>query len=122
MTSTLNPSTNAGGKIRGITRTIISAESGSTESDRAFLSICHECERYYTELDRGLQIRVEKWIEKLSLTGFNSVWKKHRNAYAKLLLHMILNKKFQEPFQKMPPEGQLPCFPVHLRKYGMNFD
>lgn len=104
-------------RLSGVTRSIIGAESATTETDRAFLSICHECERYYTELDKGLQIRVEKWIEKLCLTGFNSVWKKHRNAYAKLLLHMILNKKFQEPFHRMPPEGQLPSFPVHLRTY-----
>jgi hypothetical protein len=98
---------------------IIGAESGRTESDRAFLSICHECERYYTELDKSLQIRVEKWVEKLCMTGFNSVWKKHRNAYAKLLLHMILNKRFQEPFDKLPPQGQLPSFPVHLRTYNV---
>lgn len=105
------------GRLSGVTRSIIGAESASTEGDRAFLSICHECERYYVELEKGLQIRVEKWIEKLCLTGFNTVWKKHRNAYAKLLLHMILNKKFQDPFHRMPPEGQLPSFPVHLRTY-----
>lgn len=110
-------SNSARGRLRGEMRAILGAEGGATERDRAFLSICHECERYYIELDRGLQIRVEKWIEKLSLTGFNSVWKKHRNAYAKLLLHMILNKRFQEPFHKMPPEGQLPSFPIHLRTY-----
>ena len=40
-------------------------------------------EQYYIDLERRLQIRVEKWIEKLTLTGFNSVWKKHRNAYVR---------------------------------------
>ena len=97
----------------------IDAESGSSESDRQYLSILHEIERYYRELNRGYQIRVEKWIWKLSCTGANPTWKKHRNAYAKLLCNMILNKDLGGPFATVPPEGPLSSFPVHLRSYSV---
>ena len=85
---------------------------------KLFFSMCHEVERYYVDLERSPQIRVEKWVEKLTLTGLNSVWKKHRNAYMRLMLTMILKKEFTEPFNHLPPDGPLPSFPVHLQPYS----
>jgi len=90
-----------------------------TESDRIFLSILHEIERYYMEFSKAIRVRVEKWVEKLSLTGHNYTWRKHRNAYAKLLLNMILNRELSEPFNSLPPEGSLQSFPMHLKAYSV---
>ena len=89
----------------------------SCDSDRAFLSVLHEIERYYKELAKGTRIRIEKWVQKLAMTGHNLTWKRHRNAYAKLLLHMVLNRQIEAPFNSLPPEGSLSSFPVHLKAY-----
>ncbi len=81
------------------------------------MSVLHEIERYYTDLSKGTRIRVEKWVQKLAMTGHNITWKRHRNAYAKLLLHMVLNRQLEAPFNSLPPEGSLSSFPVHLKAY-----
>lgn len=96
------------------------AESASSEIDRRFLSMLHEIERYYRELrHKSYHIRVEKWVEKLAATGGNMCWKRHRNSYTRLLLNMVLNKDFGEPFHRLPRDGPLPAFPVHLKTYSV---
>ena len=35
----------------------------------------------------------------------NHEWKRNRNLYAVLLLDMVINKKLEKPFVKVPPEG-----------------
>ena len=90
-----------------------------TESDKVFSSVLHEIERYYMDFSKANRIRVEKWAEKLALTGHNLTWKRQRNAYAKLLLHMILNRDLSAPFSSLPPEGSLASFPAHLKAYSV---
>lgn len=38
----------------------------------------------------------------------NKEWKKNRNLYLVLLLDMILNGRFENPFHKFPPDGHIP--------------
>lgn len=83
--------------------------------DRAFLKYLTEIEKAYLVLPKALRIRVEAWVEKLASTGSNNVWKKHRNAYARLLLNMVFNRCLEDPFHVKPPDGPLPSFPMHLR-------
>ena len=35
----------------------------------------------------------------------NTQWKRNRNLYAIWLLDMVLNKKLEKPFTKVPPDG-----------------
>jgi hypothetical protein len=88
--------------------------------DRSFITLIKEIERGYHMLSKQYRLRVEKWIEKLITSGGqNLVWKKHRNEYTKLLLHMVISKKFTEPFHQCPPDGQLPQFPKHISQYHL---
>lgn len=80
-----------------------------------FLVMVKEIERNYQSLSKQLKIRVEKWIVKLVTSGVeNYVWRKHRNEYAKLLLHMVILKRLSDPFHVLPPDGQLSQFPRYL--------
>eukprot|EP01036_Dinobryon_divergens_P028997 gene28997-38041_t len=77
----------------------------------------------YSCLDKQGRIRVEQWVQKLAsvplspssnrASNFNITWKKHRNAYAKLLLNMITTKHLSPPFSQLPPTGSLQPFPSH---------
>lgn len=81
----------------------------------SFLLMVKEIERNYQSLSKQLKIRIEKWIVKLVTTGVeNYVWRKHRNEYAKLLLHMVILKRLSDPFHVLPPDGQLRQFPRYL--------
>lgn len=83
--------------------------------DRAFFHCLKEIEITYTCLPKSLRLRVEKWVEKFITVGYNPVWKKNRNMYAKLLLSMIISKKLTDPFHVSPEDGQpLPPFPSYL--------
>lgn len=44
----------------------------------------------------------------------NVVWKRNRNAYARLLLEQLRCGKLEEPFSAQPPGGPLPTLPKHL--------
>lgn len=88
--------------------------------ERPFLNCLTEIERTYIPLPKHIRIRVEKWIEKLIATGDNQIWKRHRNSYAKLLLSMVINKTFSDPFDSLPPEGPLAPFPSHLKTQVKN--
>ncbi len=45
----------------------------------------------------------------------NVVWKKNRNLYAMLLLDQVINKRIENPFNLMPPDGHLSV----LNKYDV---
>ena len=83
--------------------------------DKNLLKYVKSIEKNYYTLSKQHRIRVERWVEKLiSSSGSNYSWKKDRNNYAKLLLHMILVKQLSEPFHVMPSDGPLSTFPIHL--------
>lgn len=94
----------------------MSTMSGIEEpSDRIFLNYLKEISQSYRILPKALRLRCEKWVEKLTQTGSNPTWKKHRNSYARLLLNMIMTKQLTDPFHTNPPDGPLPTFPTHLK-------
>ena len=43
-------------------------------------------------------------------------FRKNRNAYAKLLLHMLKHKSLHDPFNEIPESGSLKCLPSYLVK------
>jgi len=73
--------------------------------DRKFYTTMLEIDKRY-QLDAKLQkhekIRIEQWSRKLCQVTKNTQWKKNRNLYATWLLDMILNKKLEKPFTKVP--------------------
>ena len=44
----------------------------------------------------------------------NPVWKKNRNAYAKLLLNQLKQGRLEKPFNAAPPAGPLQTLPASL--------
>ena len=70
-----------------------------------------EIEKRYQQLQvdnkflKHYKIRIEQWSRKLAQVTKNEVWKRNRNLYAVWLLDMVLNKKLEKPFTKVPPEG-----------------
>lgn len=89
--------------------------TSSSGLEVSFLVMVKEIERNYQSLSKQLKIRIEKWIVKLVTSGVeNYVWRKNRNEYAKLLLHMVILKRLSDPFHTLPPDGQLHQFPGYL--------
>lgn len=63
--------------------------------------------RYQTDnkLQKHEKIRIEQWSRKLCQVTKNTSWKRNRNLHAMWLLDMILNKKLEKPFNKVPPDS-----------------
>lgn len=80
-----------------------------------FSKAIHAIEKFHRALPKSLRIRIQRWVEKLVSSGGNLAYVRHRDAYTKLMLNMILKRKLEEPFHKMPPDGQLPPFPTHMK-------
>ncbi|GKT19395.1 hypothetical protein ADUPG1_011494 [Aduncisulcus paluster] len=85
--------------------------------DELFNDILFEIERNYVILTTRQRIFVEKWVEKLSEPQPLISWKRNRNLYGKLLLFFVKNKNLQEPFNKLPRDGDLGRPPAHLMIY-----
>ena len=85
------------------------------QMESTFLKCLREIELAYVHLPKILRIRVEKWVEKLAGTGNNPTWRKHRNAFARLLLNMVVTRNLSEPFNVLPPEGPLPPYPFRIK-------
>eukprot|EP00762_Andalucia_godoyi_P004321 ANDGO_05510.mRNA.1 hypothetical protein len=83
--------------------------------DERFLHYRKAIESSISSLDKPLQIRCQKWMEKLKEPVRNVSWKKTRNDYAKLLLLQVKTKELTEPFDKLPKSEELPNLPLFLR-------
>ena len=59
------------------------------------------------DMDKHAKIRIRAWCKKLCQITTNIIWKKNRNLHALSLLDMILNGRFEEPYNKFPPDGPL---------------
>ena len=59
------------------------------------------------DMDKHAKIRIRAWCKKLCQITTNVNWKKNRNLHALSLLDMILNGRFEEPYNKFPPDGPL---------------
>eukprot|EP00948_MAST-09A_sp_MAST-9A-sp1_P004275 g4275.t1 len=90
--------------------------SGRSSIDDIFLFHLLEIERKYVDLPKYLRIRTEKWVKKLTALSkvSNKSFKKNRNEYSALLLTMVSSRAFSEPFNALPPAGQLNKLPPYL--------
>lgn len=64
-------------------------------------------EEKYIIFNKHIQIRIEKWVEKLLQCDQNTYWRKCRNNYISLLYEMVSRGKISGVFLKMPPEKDL---------------
>ena len=67
-------------------------------------------------MDKHTKIRIQTWCKKFCQIISNINWKKNRNLHALNLLDMILNERFEEPYDKFPPEGPLPYLSLAVVK------
>jgi hypothetical protein len=68
------------------------------------------------DMDKHTKIRIQTWCKKFCQIISNINWKKNRNLHALNLLDMILNERFEEPYDKFPPEGPLPYLSLAVVK------
>ena len=68
------------------------------------------------DMDKHTQLRVESWCKKFCQITNNTEWKKNRNLHAILLLDMIINENYEEPYNRFAPDGPLSQLPKHLVK------
>ena len=67
-------------------------------------------------LDKYSKLRIDSWCRKISQVINNHEWKKNRNLHAICLLDMLINKRIEEPYNRLPPEGPLPILSKTLIK------
>ena len=67
-------------------------------------------------MNKHTKIRIESWCKKLCQIINNINWKKTRNLYAIYLFDMIINDRYEEPFTKFAPEGNLPYLSMAIAK------
>ena len=53
------------------------------------------------DMDKHTKIRIQSWCKKFCQIISNTNWKRNRNLHALSLLDMILNEKFEEPYNKL---------------------
>ena len=66
--------------------------------------------------DKHTTIRIESWCKKFCQITNNTEWKKNRNLHTILLLDLIINEHYEEPYNKLAPDGPLPQLPKHIVK------
>mmetsp|Transcript_7848 Transcript_7848/g.15071 ORF Transcript_7848/g.15071 Transcript_7848/m.15071 type:complete len:249 (-) Transcript_7848:725-1471(-) len=80
----------------------------SSKLDDDFLKTMHEVSSHASTLNKLEKVRVNLWTKKLCQATLNCVWKRNRNAYSKLLRDMLGEGKLKAPFDRLPPQGDLP--------------
>lgn len=58
-------------------------------------------------MNKHTRLRIESWCKKFCQIINNKDWKKNRNLHAICLLDMIINNRYEEPYNKFAPEGPL---------------
>ena len=86
------------------------------EYDREFISLMLTIEKRSEDLNKYDKLRIKNWCKKLCQITNNIEWKKNRNLHAICILDSILNKHFEEPYNKFPPEGSVPILNKALVK------
>ena len=72
--------------------------------------------RFFRQANRHTKIRIQKWIQYLDKIKTNDLWVKSRNKYIKILNLMCYCEVVIDPFNSLPPEGELPT----MRKHELN--
>ena len=86
------------------------------EYDREFINLIMEIEKKSSSLNKYDQLRVRNWCKKLCQVTNNVEWKKNRNLHAICILDGVLNKHFEEPYNKFPGDGPVPILSKTLVK------
>jgi hypothetical protein len=86
------------------------------EYDKEFISLMITIEKKSENLNKHDKLRIKNWCKKLCQVTNNIEWKKNRNLHAICILDAILNEKFEEPYNKFPPEGSVPILNKALVK------
>ena len=86
------------------------------EYDKEFISLMITIEKKSDKLNKHDKLRIKNWCKKLCQVTNNIEWKKNRNLHAICILDAILNEKFEEPYNKFPPEGSVPILNKALVK------
>ena len=86
------------------------------EYDREFISLMIDIEKRSEVLNKYDKLRIKNWCKKLCQITKNIEWKKNRNLHAICILDSILNEHFEEPYNKFPPEGNVPILNKSLVK------
>ena len=86
------------------------------EYDKEFISLMITIEKKSNKLNKHDKLRIKNWCKKLCQVTNNIEWKKNRNLHAICILDAILNEKFEEPYNKFPPEGSVPILNKALVK------
>ena len=84
--------------------------------DKEYISLITDIENLSHSLDKYTKLRIESWCRKFSQVTNNIEWKKNRNLHAISLLDMLINNRFEEPYNKFPPDGPLPILSKSLVK------
>jgi hypothetical protein len=87
----------------------------SRELDLQYLALREQIinSKYYTHITKHLRIRLNGWMQKLDQIITNSIWKKNRNTYAKLINLMCECEVVVEPFNSLPPQNDVPKLNKH---------
>ena len=86
------------------------------EYDREFISLMITIEKKSEILNKYDKLRIKNWCKKLCQVTNNIEWKKNRNLHAICLMDMILNNRFEEPYNKFAPDGPIPILSKTLVK------
>jgi len=86
------------------------------EYDKEFINLIMEIEKKSSSLNKYDQLRVRNWCKKLCQVTNNIEWKKNRNLHAICILDGVLNKHFEEPYNKFPGDGPVPILSKTLVK------
>lgn len=73
--------------------------------DKEFINLIIEIDKLYTKLIKQQKLRIESWIKKLCIPTTNKEWKKNRNLHAISLFDMLLNNKYEEPYNKFAEDS-----------------
>ncbi|OQR86237.1 protein kinase [Achlya hypogyna] len=82
--------------------------------DDELVCILMEIERIYLHYPKHIQIRIERWVDKISEPIVNVQWKRNANYYAMLLLDMTRSGVFRAPFDRNPGHGPLATLPRYM--------
>ncbi|CAE8717554.1 unnamed protein product, partial [Polarella glacialis] len=89
--------------------------SGSLQ-DAEFSAQMRRIEAALQGAPKHIRIRGTAWAQRLGLLASvrQSEFRRDRNLHAELLLQCIEDGRWEEPMDKHPPEGPLPCLPAHV--------
>lgn len=88
----------------------------SEQYNQEFLFLIKEINQRLNDFEKGIRIRINKWVMKFAEVCGNLEWEKNRNLHAILLLDSMINNDFEHPYDKLPKDEHLPIISKSLVK------